>query len=153
LLWENLLQATGGALALEISYWYLVEVTRAKRKWTHKREGEHPFDLFLSNGAFKIDRLEVYQAKKSLGTMARPDGKMIDKVKELQKKTSSWCNRVQTKCIHPAEAWYSLTAMIMKTLEYPLVATTLMRGQCKDLLRLVLKMALPLCTIAESCQY
>jgi hypothetical protein len=77
-LWENLLHATGGALAPEKSYWYLVEVTRAKGKWTYKRERDYPFDLFLANGTSKIDRLDVYQAKKSLGIMARPDGKMVD---------------------------------------------------------------------------
>jgi hypothetical protein len=84
LLWENLLHATGGALAPEKSYWYLVEVVRKQGKWTYQREKDQPFDLFLANGTAKIDRLEVYQAKKPLGIMARPDGKMTDEVKEQE---------------------------------------------------------------------
>ncbi|MGL5936571.1 MAG: endonuclease/exonuclease/phosphatase family protein [Cetobacterium sp.] len=146
-LWENMLHATGGALAPEKSYWYLVEVARKKGKWTYQREKDHPFDLFLAEGTAKVERLEVYQAKKALGILARPDGKMTDEIKELQRKIRSWCDGIRTKRIHPEEAWYSLNATIMKTLEYPLTATTFTQKQCKDLLRPVLKTALPLCRI------
>jgi hypothetical protein len=112
--WEGLLHATGGTLAPEKSYWYLVEVTRAQGKWTYVRERQHPGDLFLNNGSIKNTRLEVYQARQSLGIMTRPDGKMMDELKKLQKATYQWCDGVRTKRLHPEEAWYGLTATILK---------------------------------------
>jgi hypothetical protein len=81
-LWEGLLRATGGALAPEKSYWYLVEVTRARGQWRYVREAQEPFDMFLQQGTFKNTRLEVYQAKQALGIMTRPDGKMLDELKK-----------------------------------------------------------------------
>jgi hypothetical protein len=45
------------------------------------------------------------------------------------------------------EAWYSFSATIMKSLEYPLVATTLTRAQCRDIMKPILKTVLPLCNI------
>jgi hypothetical protein len=124
-----------------------VEVTRAGGKWTYKRERDCPGDLFLCNGTFKNTRLEVYQVRKALGIMTRPDGKMLDEMKELQRKTNQWCDGVRTRRINPEEAWYSLNATILKTLEFPLTTTTLTEEQCKELLRPVLKTALPLCKI------
>jgi exonuclease III len=146
-LWEKLLHATGGALAPEKSYWYLVEVVRSKGKWTYARESRQPFEMYLQDGTFKNTRLEVYQAKQSLGIMSRPDGKMVDEVRKLKQAAGLWCDGVRTKRLHPAEAWYSLTATILRTLEYPLVATTLTRTQCKEILKPILKTALPLCKI------
>ncbi|MGL5936607.1 MAG: hypothetical protein ACRCZI_13415, partial [Cetobacterium sp.] len=134
-------------MAPEKSYWYLVEVTRSGGKWTYKRERDSPGELVLANGTATNKRLEVYQARKALGIMVRPDGKMIDQMKELKKKTAQWCDGIRTRRIHPEEAWYSLTATILKTLEYPLTATTFTADQCKELLRPVLKTALPLCRI------
>jgi hypothetical protein len=146
-LWEGLLHATGGALAPEKSYWYLVEVTRTAGKWTYTRARQQPGDLFLKTGSIKNTRLEVYQARKSLGIMARPDGKMIDELKMLQQLTSQWCDGIRTKRFNPEEAWYSLTVTILRTLEYPLVATTFTQDQCQELLKPVLKTVLPLCKI------
>jgi hypothetical protein len=146
-LWEGLLHATGGAIAPQKSYWYLVEVIRSNGKWMYARERHHPGDFFLNNGTTKNSRLEVYHARKSLGIMARPDGKMSDELKQLQQSTHQWCDGIRTKRLHPEEAWYSLTVTILRTLEYPLVATTFTQEQCKDLLKPVLKTALPLCKI------
>jgi hypothetical protein len=65
-LWEGMLHATGGALAPEKSYWYLVEVIRSNGKWTYTRESQQPFDMYLQGGTFHNKRLEVYQAQQSL---------------------------------------------------------------------------------------
>jgi hypothetical protein len=45
------------------------------------------------------------------------------------------------------QAWYSLTVTILRTLEYPLVATTFSQDQCKELMKPILQTALPLCKI------
>jgi hypothetical protein len=71
----RLLQGAGGALAPDKSYWYLVKVIRYKGKWTYARESQQPFEMTLKQGTIKNNRLEVYQAKKAVGIMTRPDGK------------------------------------------------------------------------------
>ncbi|MGL5936442.1 MAG: hypothetical protein ACRCZI_12575, partial [Cetobacterium sp.] len=142
-LWEGLLQGTGGALAPEKSYWYLVEVIRHKGKWTYAREKQRPFDMTLKQGTIKNTRLEVYQAKKALGIMSRPDGKMTDEFKYLKLRVREWCDALRTRRLTPEEAWYSLHATILRTLEYPLTATTFTQAQCTELLQPILAAALP----------
>jgi hypothetical protein len=84
-LWEGLLDATGGALAPEKSYWYLVEVIRSNGKWSYARARHRPHNMYLQQGQITNRRPEVYQAKKALGIMMRPDGKMTDKMELLPK--------------------------------------------------------------------
>jgi hypothetical protein len=112
-LWEGLLQGTGGALAPEKSYWYLVEVIRHKGKWTYARETQRPFDMTLKQGTIKNNQLEVYQAKKALGIMSRPDGKMTDELKYLKQRVCEWCDAFRTRRLTAEEAWYSLHATIL----------------------------------------
>jgi hypothetical protein len=85
-----------------------------------------------------------------LGIMIRPDVKMHDEVKLLKQAALKWCDGIRTKPLHPTKAWYSMEATIMRTLEYPLVATTMTREQCKEILRPILKTALPLCKVQRN---
>jgi hypothetical protein len=90
----ELLQATGGTLAPEKSYWYLVEVIRAKGKWGYVRESQAPQKLTLKDGTMYNKRLEVYQAKQALGIMIRPDAKMHDEAQMLEQLAHKWCDGV-----------------------------------------------------------
>jgi hypothetical protein len=75
-LWEELLGATGGALAPEKSYWYLIDVVYKNGNWTYATQEDVPGDLFLQEGAFRVRRQEVSQPNEALGIMTRPDGNM-----------------------------------------------------------------------------
>jgi hypothetical protein len=96
-LWEGLLEGTEGALALEKSYWYLVKAIRHKGKWTYACESQRLFEMTLKQGTIKNHRLEVYQAKKALGIMTRPDGKMTDEYKYLKQRVLEWCVALRTR--------------------------------------------------------
>ena len=148
-LWEGLLKATGGALAPEKSYWYLIEVIRTNGKWGYAPASQNPYEMYLQGGTFTNTRLQPYQAREAIGIMIRPDGKMHDELKLLKKKANEWSDNVRTKRFHPSEAWYCLTATIMKTLEFPLMATTFTHDQCKTILRPILKSALNLCGVQK----
>lgn len=143
-LWAGLLRATGGNLAPEKSYWYLLEVTRSNGKWTYKTASQAPGDLFLNQGQHRIRRNEVHVAEEALGIQASPDGSMRAELKYLKGKVAKWCDAIRTKRIKPSEAWYCLNATIMKTIEYPLMATSFSRAQIDDLMKPLLKTALPL---------
>lgn len=50
---------------------------------------------------------------------------------------------VRTGHIQRHEAWITLTTMIMKSLEYPLAATTLSEAECTEIMWIILKETLP----------
>ena len=140
--WEGLLRATGGDLAPEKSYWYLVEVVRKGGKWTYAKIQDRPGDLTLKNGSHTIKRNEVHQAEEALGIQRRPDGQMKQELEYLKGKIAKWCDALRTKRIQPGDAWYCLNSTIMKTIEYPLMATTFTEMELKKLMSPLLQTAL-----------
>jgi len=146
--WEGLISATGGALAPQKSYWYLVEVG-PDGKYISK--AKQPGSLILHNKGqpATIERLEVTEARETLGIWSRPDGLMIDEVKALKSKALKWADAVQTKRINPTEAWYSINHTIMKTIEYPLAATSISKKDMQEIMRPILQAALPTARIQK----
>lgn len=148
-LWEGLLHATGGALAPEKSYWYLVEIVWKNSRWTYQTIEGQPGELFLQNGTHRVKRCEVHTANEALGIQARPDSNMQDEKEYLIQRVAKWCDGVRTKRLQRHEAWYSLKATIMKTLEYPLIATTFTKGEIEEIMTPLLKIILPLCGLQK----
>ena len=140
--WEGLISATGGALAPEKSYWYLIDVNP---DGSYNTKADSPGDLILNNKGdpVVIERLDVSEAKESLGIWTRPDGAMDNEVAVLKDKARKWADSVRTKRISPTEAWYSVNSTIMKTIEYPLMATCICRKDMQDIMRPILQAALP----------
>ena len=87
------------------------------------------------------------EANKAIGIQFHPDGGMKQQLQYLHKKIAKWCDAVRTKKIHKHEAWYCLNATILKTIEYPLVATTFTKEECKGLLHPIFKVILWKCGI------
>jgi len=147
--WEGLIKASGGQLAPEKSYWTLIEVHHTNSGWEYKSIADAPGELSLDNRGQPetIERCEVSQAKEALGIQMRPDGCMEDEFQYLLKKAQDWSEAIRTKRISPAEAWYCLNSTIMKTIEYPLMATTLTRKQLKAIMQPIRQAALPKCKI------
>jgi len=142
-MWEGLIRATGGDLAPEKSYWYLLQVVRKNGQWTYESSQNTPGDLYLKQGTYKVKRKEVHEAEEALGIQCRPDGNMHQELAYLKSKITTWCDSVRTKRIHPGDAWYCLNSTIMKTIEYPLMATTFTRQQLDQLMSPLLLTALP----------
>jgi len=141
-MWEGLISATGGALAQEKSYWYLVEVG-PDGKYVFKTKQLGSLLLHNKGQPETIECLEVTEARKTLGIWSRPDGLMIDKVNALKSKALKWADAVRTKHINPTEAWYSINHTIMKTIKYPLAATSISKKDMQDIMRPILQAALP----------
>ena len=66
------------------------------------------------------------------------DGNQLMQMAELLIKTHRWADRVRVGRLTHAEAWFSLTLCMMKTLEYPLMATSLTQKQCDQIMQPVL---------------
>ena len=147
--WEAALRATGGALAHEKSYWTLIDFRwdGKTNAWRYRRQSHTPGDLTLPLGPNRtptpIPRLEASEACEFLGAMTRPDGNQSNQFRFLLSKAKKWADAIRTKHISKHDGWYCLNNTILKTLEYPLMATTMTRKQCKALMTPILKAGLP----------
>jgi len=85
--WEGLITSTGGALAPEKSYWYLLDMVRRNERWGY-RHSKQDEDLVLSNNGDPqiITHHRANVANEALGIQTRPDGKC--KMKE-----TTFCKR------------------------------------------------------------
>jgi len=91
--WERLINVTGGALAPEKSYWYLIDVNSDGQ---HADPDATPGELILNNKGdpVVIERLAVTEPKEMLGIWSRPDGSIHDEVRSLKAKAKKWANTV-----------------------------------------------------------
>ncbi|MCA1807666.1 MAG: hypothetical protein LC687_07455 [Actinobacteria bacterium] len=62
-MWEGLIRATGGDLAPEKSYWYLLDVQHTNGKWNYQTKTDAPGELFLKQGTHQVQRHEPSVSK------------------------------------------------------------------------------------------
>ena len=149
-----MLRATGGALSLEKSYWYLIEVIRKDGTWTFSTVQDSPGNIQLNavkedGSPWEAERLEprrkVDEAKEMLGIWACPDGLMSKEKAEIIKSVRTWCDRLRTTKVNRHEAEYCLRSTIMRIIEYPLMATTFSKKDIHEIMSPLLCHILPLC--------
>jgi hypothetical protein len=140
--WEGGLRASGGALVPSKSYWYLIHFKFLNNQWKYTTIQETPGELTIRNVSgldrVTLERLEVSEARETLGVFIAMDGNQLTQMAELLIKTHRWADRVRVGRLTHAEAWFSLTLCMMKTLEYPLMATSLTQKQCDQIMQPVL---------------
>jgi len=81
--------------------------------------------------------------------MSRPNCSMEDQVEAMQAKVAKWVNGIWTKHINATNACYCLNSTIMKTLECPLMATTLTEENSGAIMWPLLQAALPKCRVQK----
>jgi hypothetical protein len=67
---------------------------------------------------------------------------MIHQVEHMKLKAESWANLIRVSGLPRSEVWYSLNSMIMKTLEYPLLATTMSEADLESIMSIILHVGL-----------
>jgi hypothetical protein len=92
----------------------------------------------------------VSKAHETLGVFIAMDGNQRTQKAELLLKTQRWVDQVRIGRLSQAEVWFSLTLYIMKTLEYPLMATSLTQRQCNQIMQPVLGAGLKALGISRS---
>ena len=97
--WEESIRATGGAVAHDKSYWYLVDFALSGKKWRYRTIDEMPGDLLLPKGEGRVptpvERLEVTQSKELLGLEGNPASDEKDEAAALRAKTEGWRDKVR----------------------------------------------------------
>jgi exonuclease III len=145
--WDGLLRASGGALEKQKSFWYLIDYERRDGAWHYKSMGSQPCELMLFNDETQqrepIKRLSHQEANKALGLFGRPDGVMKQEVNYLRSRSKAWADSLRTKRIRKDDAWYCVNTSILRTIEYPLTATSLTAKQCAYIMSPILKAMLP----------
>ena len=151
--WEGGLHASGGALVPSKSYWYLISFKWHNDRWTYRTIADTPGSLAIfdtNRTRVTLDRLEASEARETLGVCLAMDGNQQAEYEKLRQIACRWAEQVRCGQLSTAEAWFSLNQTIMKTLEYPLMATCLTSSQCNTIMQTLLKAALPKLHIAMS---
>jgi hypothetical protein len=144
--WEGGLRASGGTLIPTKSYWFLIQFVFKCSRWRYTRLEECPGSLSIRDidgfNRVELERLDIHEARETLGVFIAMDGNQRAQTQALLKLANLWADRVRTGKFSPAEAWYSLQFCIMKSLEYPLMATSLSKKQCDDIMKPIRSAAL-----------
>ncbi len=91
--WEGLLRTTGGALVPEKCFWYLIEQTWSDGKWMYKPNKTIPANLKVvdTHGHLNtIPRLEVTEARRTLGVRLAPDSNSTEELCYLKMVAIEW---------------------------------------------------------------
>jgi hypothetical protein len=126
--WEGCLRATGGALRVDKSCWYLIDFKWRNNRWHYVSKTDLPGDILVpdADGQTKIlPRLDPHKANETLGIHIAMDGNQRAEVEGMRNKTAAFAEKIRTGFIQKDEAWHALHLTIMKTLEYPMEAINL----------------------------
>lgn len=126
-MWESLLRTTGGAIEPTKSDW-----TKLKYKWKghnivlekHKEE-EKLYMMGLNGQREELDKIEVDEARETLGVWQAGNGQEDTQVEKLKDKIQDWSSKVNSSQINTKETTTAVTTTIGKTVRYPLSATAI----------------------------
>jgi hypothetical protein len=152
--WEGGLRATGGAIVPRKSYWYLIDWVWERGKWRYATQVDLPGNLTVRDtcGTKRVilKRYDPDIAKETLGVFLAMDGNNKDEIIKLRHKTEEFAEQLRTGVINKWDAWYAITSTIMKTLEYPMLATTITESEWDFIMQPIRKSGLPKIELARN---
>jgi hypothetical protein len=127
-MWEGSLRATGGALVPDKSCWYVIDFRWEDDEWKYMGKDEIPQEIWVrhetTSALVQLKRLEFFEAFKTLGVFLAPDGNFKEEKQRLTDEALEFGERVRTNKMSREEAWHAMKTTILKTLEYPMEATS-----------------------------
>jgi hypothetical protein len=97
----------------------------------------------LGTERVEFEKLEVEEAREMVGAFIAMDGNQNARTQALWEKAIKWADQVHAGRSSHAEAWFSLQLCMMKSLEYPLMASSLSKEQCNKIVKLIRAAVLP----------
>jgi hypothetical protein len=143
----------GGALVPSKSHWYLIDFQWKHDSWHYQSKADSPGEISMldhTGSRVPLERVEVSEARRSLGLMISGDGKWEAEVKYLLQASIDWRANLQAGHLSKADAWYALNHTINRTVEYPMMATSLSKAQCETVMRPFLSACLSASGVARS---
>ena len=144
--WEEALQVTGGSLAPQKSYWTPICYSDKGNKGNPSQPAAAGLRLWMRDKTGQrqeVEKLDMDEARTMLGVNLAADGNNRSQVERMMKAATVWQEAIRTGKLHRSDAWTGLRTTIMKTLEYPLAATTLSQQECNKIMAKVLSASLP----------
>ena len=151
-LWDELMEVTGAAIAPDKCWWYLVDFTWKNGKWKYSNTA-NTSQLKVRNKDGIEEQLEHQTfaiAKEMLGVYLAPNGQQKTQLGVMKSKAKAWSTHIRASNLNQYSVWRAMNTTIIKTLEYPLVATTLTAEELKSLMFPVLSAGL---TGSGICRY
>jgi hypothetical protein len=133
--WQGIIHATGGQLEPAKTYWYLINFTWTKGKWRYSTIPETPMQLTMNNNSsspIRLERLEVTEARRTLGVRLAPDGNNQAEFKYLREECNQWADRIWSGMVPRKYAWQAFSSTIWAKVAYALPATTFSQQQCQE---------------------
>ena len=153
-MWEGLVRATGGALIIEKSAWWLIDVVWDQNgDWKYRKIDEMPGNLQTRDwdGTQQpLNRKEVSEAFETLGVWIAPDGQQDTAFLKLKTKAENWASKIQKAKLQHTDVYYAWVSTITKSLEYPLPALSLSKDQCQQLNKILKLAAMPKTGVVRS---
>ena len=97
-----------------------------------------------------IEKLAASDSRRTLGVRLAPDGNNEAEVKFLRERAQNWADRVRTGHLPRRLVWESMNTTILKSLQYPLPATTLTEEECRWIMAPLLAQGLPASGVVRS---
>jgi hypothetical protein len=145
--WSTDLNAIGGNLKWAKCFWqWLLFIWDGQNRWKLQkiRETDDALIIITEDGnEITLQRKEVTAATLALGIMFSVDGSMKDEIAYLKNKVSQWCDRIRSKPLSKKETWYALNRCMLRSLHYPLLATTISQDDMHKILSPLLQTMLP----------
>ena len=140
-LWENGAVTSGGLLVPKKSWYSLVDFVWKDGDWSYNSDCEDAQITVKNEDGVpqNLMQLPITEAKRMLGVYLAADGNNRTQTMKLRGVAEEWRDKVRTGALTRKDAWIALTSTVMKSLEYPLLATTLTKEDCKYIMAPILE--------------
>lgn len=154
--WQGGIHGTGGALVPEKSFWYPIGFKWTGKEFRYKKASEFPGDIEFpgpEGNIVKLRKLEPGHSERTLGVRTAPDGNWRAQAEYLTTRARQWADEVKSGQLPRTLVWQDMTTTIMKTLEYPLVATYLGKPALDKIMTILKKTGLPASGVSQTLSF
>ncbi len=91
-------------------------------KWVYRTIREMPGEILITGVDGSREVLKRYEAdggQETLGVMQAMDGNNSAEILHLSNKAAAFAESMRTGFLSKTDAWFALTATILKTMQYP----------------------------------
>jgi len=144
--WEAGLKVTGGALAPEKTFWYLIDFEWVGGDWRYKAIKDIPGKLYandINKNRIELRRVEPHIAEETLGIHLAPSGNLTQQASKMQQMATEWAASLKQGKLSKSKVWLALISPLWRSLSYPLPALNLTKEQCEQIMAPALDYALP----------
>lgn len=146
--WCGGIQATGGEISPEKSFWMLIDYKfRSDGTPVYRRSSEAPAMVHMTSvdgTVHEIQRIEPNEAIMTLGVLLAADGNQKRQKEHLKQKIHDWCTRAKRRKLRRDVLSTALHSSIARTIAYPAAVTTFSKIECDEIISELRKTVLPL---------